>query len=74
MDILLRVIAIFVELVILAAVMYSLLTAVKLTVLDLGVGEKYKRMMTLLLGVVGLIVVVFFIVHLMAFYPAIGGQ
>ncbi|MFC1873873.1 hypothetical protein ACFLYX_01065 [Chloroflexota bacterium] len=74
MDIFLRVVAIFVEVVILAGVMYALLTGVKLTALDLGVGERYKRMMTLLLGVVGLIVIVFFIVHLTAFYPMTGSQ
>ena len=71
MDILLRVIAIFIEVSILAAVIYALLTGVRLTVFDLGLGPKYKKVVAMLLIVAGGMVVVFFISHLTSFYPAI---
>lgn len=71
MDIFLRVIAIFIEVVILAAVMYCLLTGVRLTVFDLGMGLKYKRVVALVLLLVGFITVFFFIAHLTSFYPVI---
>ena len=71
MDILLRTIAILIEVVILAAIIYCLLTGVRLTIFDLGLGPKYKRVITMALIVAGCIVAVFFIAHLTAFYPAI---
>ena len=71
MDVLLRVIAIATEVVILASIMYSLLTGVKLTVFDLGIGLKYKKILTVVLVLLGCIVLVFFIAHLTAFYPTI---
>lgn len=69
MDVLLRVIAIFIEVVILAAVMYVLFTGVRLTVFDLGLGLRYKKIVTIALVLAGFIVVVFFIAHLTSFYP-----
>jgi len=69
MDILLRAIAIFVEVAILAAIMYVLLTGVWLTVFDLGLGAKYKKVVAGALALVGSIVVFFFIIHLTSFYP-----
>ena len=71
MDILLRTIAIVVELLILAGIAYCILKGVKLTALDLGVKPKYRRILTLLLVVVGIIVIIFFIAHLTTFYPEI---
>ena len=71
MDILLRVIAIFIEVSILAAVIYALLTGVRLTVFDLGLGPKYKKVVAMLLIVAGGMVVVFFISHLTSFYPTL---
>ena len=71
MDILLRTIAIFIEVVILAAIILCLLVGARLTVFDLGLGPKYKRVVTMALVMAGCIVVVFFIAHLTAFYPAI---
>ena len=64
-----RALAIFVEVVILAAIMLSLLWAVRLVLFDLWLGPKYKNIATMLLVTVGGIVVVFFIAHLTAFYP-----
>ncbi len=73
MDGLIRVVAIFIEVAILAAIMYCLTTGVGLAILDLGVGSKYgKPLRGVLLIVVG-ITVVFFIAHLASFYPVPGG-
>lgn len=71
MDIFLRTIAIIVEVVILAVIAYSILSGVRLFALDLGVGAKYNKILTLLMVVVGVIVLFFFISHLTAFYPSI---
>jgi hypothetical protein len=64
-----RAAAILVEVVILAAIMLSLLWAVRLVLFDLWLGPKYRSIATLLLVTVGCVVVVFFIAHLTAFYP-----
>lgn len=69
MDVLLRAVAIFIEVAILAAVMYVLFTGVRLTVFDLGLGLRYKKIVTIALVLAGFIVVVFFIAHLTSFYP-----
>ena len=71
MDIVLRVIAIFIEVALLIAIIYSMLSGARLTVFDMGVGPKYSKMVTMALMVIGAIVVVFFIAHLTAFYPTI---
>ena len=71
MDIVLRVIAIFIELVLLTAIIYSMLSGARLTVFDMGVGPKYHKMVTTALMMIGAIVVVFFIAHLTTFYPII---
>ena len=74
MDILLRTIAIIIELLILAVIAYSILKGVKLTALDLGIRTKYKKILTLLVVVVGIIVMFFFIAHLTTFYPQIQAE
>ena len=71
MDILLRTIAIIVEVVILVAIAYSVLNGVRLTAFDLGIGPKYSKAIAMMLLAVGFIIVIFFIAHLTAFYPAI---
>ncbi|MFC2041519.1 hypothetical protein ACFLTY_04290 [Chloroflexota bacterium] len=71
MDVVLRTVAIFIEVVLLAAIIYSILNGARLTVFDFGVGPKYNKMVTTALMVIGAIVVVFFIAHLTTFYPAI---
>ncbi len=72
MDILIRTIAIIIEVLLLAVIAYSVLNGVRLSALDLGIKAKYNRMITLVLLVVGVIVLVFFIAHLTTFYPTIG--
>ena len=71
MDILLRAIAIFVEVAILAVIIYVLLTGVRLVVFDLGLGPKYKKVVAMALVLAGGMVVVFFIAHLISLYPGI---
>jgi len=71
MDIVLRGIAIFIEVALLAVIAYCFLQGVKLAVIDLGAGTKYNRALTLVLVAVGVIVVVFFIAHLTTFYPTV---
>ena len=71
MDILIRTIAIIIEVIILAAIMYFLLNGVKLILLDFGLRPKYKRFIATALILIGCVVVVFFITHLTTFYPTI---
>ena len=71
MDIFLRTIAIFIEVVLLAAIAYSVLNGVRLTASDLGIRPKYNKAVTMALLVAGIIVVIFFIAHLTTFYPTI---
>ncbi len=71
MDVLLRVIAIFFEVVLLAVIIYVMLNSVRLTVFDLGIGPKYSKAVTMALIAAGILMVVFFIAHLTAFYPEI---
>jgi len=72
MEVLLRAVAIFIEVVILAAVIYCLFSGMRLTLFDLGLGPKYRRMVAVFMLMVGCLVVVFFIAHLTLFYPVVG--
>ena len=71
MDVLLRILAILIEEIILSALIFSLLWAVRLTIFDLGLRPKYKNMVTVALVAVGAVCLVFFIVHLTTFYPTV---
>lgn len=71
MDTFLRVLAIIVEVLILAALIYALLRGVQLTVFDLGLEPKYKKIVVLALVLAGSAALVFFIAHLISFYPTI---
>ena len=71
MDIFLRTIAIIIEVLILAVIVYAVLNGVRLTVFDLGIKAKYSRAISMALIAVGIILVIFFIAHLTTFYPAI---
>lgn len=64
-----RDIAIGVELVILAAVTFSLLWAVRIVLFDLWLGPKYRPIVTLALTIVGGVFMVFLVAHLISFYP-----
>ncbi len=71
MDIILRAVAIFIEVVILMAMAYCVLNGVRLMAFDLGIGPKYRKAVAMVLLAVGIIVVVFFVAHLTTFYPVI---
>ena len=71
MDIILRAIAIITELVILFAVFFFILTGVRLLLFDMGISQKYSRIIAVALIAVGGVIAVFLISHLTAFYPAI---
>lgn len=66
-----RTIAIIVEVVILAVMAYAVLNAVRLIAFDLGIGPKYGKAIAMAFLAVGFIILVFFIAHLTAFYPAV---
>ena len=71
MNVFLRVIAILVEVLILAALIYALLRALQLTVFDLGLESKYKKIVVIALVLAGSMAIVFFIAHLISFYPTL---
>ncbi len=64
-----RAIAIIIEVLILTGVIYCLFLAVRLTFLDIGFRPKYERFVRWALGIVGVVLTVFFIAHLTLFYP-----
>jgi hypothetical protein len=68
-----RAIAILIEVLILATIMFSLLWGVRLILFDLVLGPKYRKLITMLLVAVGGVSLVFFIGHLTAFYPTLVG-
>lgn len=69
MEPLLRAIAIVIEISILTAIIGCMLAGAELTLFDLGLGSKYRKMLAVALLVAGSIAVVFFIAHLTSFYP-----
>jgi hypothetical protein len=69
MEISLRLIAIIVELIILMAVIYSLFAGVQFALLDLGLDQKYKKFIERVLVIMGCLALVFFVAHLITFYP-----
>ena len=66
---LIRGIAISVEVVILIAMFYFILNGVRLILFDMGLTQKYSKIVIMLLGVIGCILVVFLTSHLITFYP-----
>ena len=66
---LLRPMEIVVEIIVLMGVIGSLFLGVKLTALDFGVEEKYKTFLCWVFMVMGCLALVFFIAHLVTFYP-----
>ena len=63
--------AILLEVSILAAIVYALLSGVWLTVFDLGLESKYRKIIVIFLILAGSAAVVFFIAHLISLYPTI---
>ena len=71
MDTFLRILAIFIEVLLLAVIAYSVLNGVRLAAFDLGIGQKYGKAVAMALITVGTIILIFFIAHLTTFYPTI---
>jgi len=69
MDIVLSLIPVIIELVLLVAIFYHILSGVQLILADMGLTVKYSKIVVLLLSAVGGMIVVFLISHLLAFYP-----
>jgi len=70
-DILLRTIAIIIEVGILASIIAVLIAGVRLIAFDLGLGQKYNKAIVMVMVMAGTLIVVFFIAHLTSFYPSI---
>jgi succinate dehydrogenase/fumarate reductase cytochrome b subunit len=67
----LRGIAIFLEVLVLTAILYCILNAVRLAAFDFGIAQKkYNRPIVLILTAAGIILVIFFTTHLSLFYPS----
>lgn len=69
MESILRPVVIIVEIIVLMGVIGSLFLGVKLTAFDFGVEEKYKRFLCWVFTIMGCLALVFFIAHLVTFYP-----
>ncbi len=69
MEISFRPIAIIVELIILMAIIYSLFAGMLFALLDLGLNPKYKKFIERVLVILGCLALVFFVAHLITFYP-----
>ena len=73
MDILLRSIAIAIEVLILMAMFYFILSGARLILFDFGIKQKYSKVITMAFIAVGCVITVFLISHLTTFYPSVGG-
>lgn len=71
MDVLLRTIAIIIEVLIIGAVFYHILAGVRILLLEVGMTPKYMRIITLALLAVGTVLGTFFVSHLITFYPTV---
>jgi len=69
MDQALRVIAIFLEVMVISGIIYCALNAVRLALFDFGISVKFNRPVIMLLTAAGILLVVFFVNHLTVFYP-----
>ena len=71
MDTFLRIIAITIEVLILAALFFVVAWGFKLIIFDFGVKAKYNTIINLALFTVGAIFIAFCIAHLTTFYPPV---
>jgi hypothetical protein len=65
----LRPTVIIVEIIVLMGVIWSLFLGVKLSAIDFGLEEKYKRFLCWVFMIMGCLALIFFIAHLVTFYP-----
>ena len=71
MEIFFRPIAILVELAIVMGLIYSLFTGGKFVLFDLGLDPEYSPFIKWVLGIMGFLALIFFVAHLITFYPRI---
>ena len=69
MDAVIRGFAIFLEWLVLSAILYAILKGVRLMLPDFGIGAKYTRGINIALVAAGSLGIVFFLSHLAVFYP-----
>jgi len=69
MDVLLRSIAVFIEVLILAAIAYHILNGVRLMIFDMGLKPVYANIIAIVFVAAGFVLVTFFSAHLITFYP-----
>jgi len=67
----LRVLAVFLEVLILTSIISCILIGARLILSDFGIGTKYNKILRMALIAGGGILVVFFAIHLSVFYPSI---
>ena len=71
MDVLLRTIAVIIEVLIIGAVFYHILAGVRILLLEVGLTPKHMRIITLALLAVGVVLGTFLVSHLVTFYPTV---
>ena len=71
MDMFLRIIAIVIEVLVLAALFFAVAWGFKLIIADFGVKAKYNIIINLALITVGIIFIAFCVAHLTTFYPPV---
>lgn len=64
-----RPLAIFVELILLVALMYSLFMGMNLGLADLGLNRKYVKFLKIIAVLMSCLILFFFVSHLVTFYP-----
>jgi succinate dehydrogenase/fumarate reductase cytochrome b subunit len=69
MNTFLRIIAIVIEVELLFAVLYFLINGARLMIGDLGISAKHQKAIIVAFAAVGYLLVLFFISHLITFYP-----
>jgi hypothetical protein len=63
--------AIFVELVIIVAAMYSLFMGMNLGLVDLGLDRKYLKFLKIIAILMSCLILFFLVSHLITFYPSL---
>jgi hypothetical protein len=63
--------AIFVELVIIVAAMYSLFIGMNLGLVDLGLDRKYLKFLKIIAILMSCLILFFLVSHLITFYPSL---
>ena len=69
MDTFIRVVAVGVEVLILAGVFYCLFNGARLIIMDMGLDVKYNKMLVTVFTLIGCLLFVFLVSHLGTFYP-----